>query len=85
MPGVPIEIPSDTVIVPKIVGLPPAPATPLSAACASLSMCMLHGVSVLQVEAMPTCVRLKSRSSKPTARSIARLGVCLTPSNTTLE
>jgi len=46
---------------------------------------MLQGVNVLQVEAMPICVRLKSRSVKPVARSIARLGVCLTPSNTTLE
>ena len=48
-------------------------------------MCMLHGVRLLQVEAMPTCGLLKSASSKPTARSMARLGVCLTPSNTSLE
>ncbi len=48
-------------------------------------MCMLQGVSVLQVEATPICERRKSRSSNPVARSIARLGVCLTPSNTTRE
>ena len=37
-------------------------------------MCMLHGVTMLQVEAMPTCGFAKSSSLKPTARSIARLG-----------
>ena len=78
-------MPSETVMVPNTVALPPAPSTPRTAASARRSMCMLQGVSVLQVEAMPICERRKSRSSKPVARSIARLGVCLTPSNTTRE
>jgi hypothetical protein len=85
MPGVPIEMPSDTVMVPNVVLLPPAASAPFAAASASLSMCMLHGVRLLHVEAMPTCGFLKSRSTNPTARSIARLGVCLTPSNTSFE
>ena len=42
-------------------------------------MCILQGVKLLQVEAMPTCGFSKSASPKPTARSIARLGVCFTP------
>ncbi len=48
-------------------------------------MCMLQGVRLLQVEAMPTCGFSKSASTKPTARSIARPGVCLTPSTTRRE
>jgi hypothetical protein len=38
------------------------------------SMCMLQGVTMLQVEAMPIMFFLKSLSPKPTARSMARLG-----------
>jgi hypothetical protein len=53
MPGVPIEMPSETVIVPNTVALPPAPSAPLAAASASRSMCMLQGVSVLHVDATP--------------------------------
>jgi hypothetical protein len=36
MPGVPIEMPSDTVIVPKIVLLPPASSAQAAAAVAGL-------------------------------------------------
>ena len=45
-------------------------------------MCMLQGVTMLQVEAMPICGFLKSASSKPTALSIERLGARSTPSTT---
>ena len=38
-----------------------------------LSMCMLHGVTMLHVDAMPTCGFLKSSRVNPTAYSIARL------------
>ena len=48
-------------------------------------MCMLHGVTMFQVEAMPTCGFVKSASVKPTARSMARLGACVRPSTTTRE
>ncbi len=74
MPGVPLAMPSETVIVLNRTLLPPAPSAPAPACLASPSMCMLHGVTMLQVEAMPTCGLAKSSSLKPTARSMARLG-----------
>jgi hypothetical protein len=48
-------------------------------------MCMLHGVTMLQVDAIPTTGFLKSSSVKPTARSIERLGERSGPSTTTEE
>ena len=85
MPGVPIEMPSDTVMVLKVTALAPCASTPAAAKRASSSMCMLQGVRLLQVEAMPTCGFSKSASLNPTACSIARAGACLTPSTTILE
>ncbi len=85
MPGVPIEMPSETVMVLKVTAFAPAASTPAAASRASSSMCMLQGVRLLQVEAMPTCGLLKSASLKPTACSIARAGACLTPSTTSRE
>ena len=73
-------MPSATVIVPKMIDLPPAASTPAPASRASASMCMLHGVSMLQVEAMPTTVFWKSASWNPTARSMERLGARSAPS-----
>ena len=49
IPSVPIEMPSDTVMVPKMTAFPPAPFTPVDARAESVSMCMLHGVTSLQV------------------------------------
>ena len=74
MPGVPIEMPSDTVIVLNKTPFAPAASAPWAASRARPSMCMLHGVTMLQVDAMPICGLLKSSSLKPTARNIARLG-----------
>ena len=74
MPGVPFEMPSETVIVLNSTLLPPAASAPAPASRARTSMCMLHGVTMLQVDAMPTCGFAKSSSLKPTARSIARAG-----------
>src|SRR5688500_8121353 len=82
IPSVPIEMPSEIVIVPKITPLPPASFTPMEASTASLSMCMLHGVTMLQVEAMPICDLLKSSVEKPTACNIARLAARSAPSTT---
>ncbi len=48
-------------------------------------MCMLQGVSMLQVEAMPTTGFWKSASWKPTARNIERLGARSGPSWTWAE
>ena len=74
MPSVPIEIPSDTAIVPNSSGTAPACRTPSFAAVASPFRCTLHGVTSFQEEATPTCGRCRSSSDRPTARSIARAG-----------
>jgi len=49
-----MEIPSETVMVLKVTAFAPCASTPSAAKRASSSMCMLHGVRLLQVEAMPT-------------------------------
>ena len=53
IPLVPIEIPSDTVIVLKITDLPPQESILEAATFANSLMCMLHGVTILHVEATP--------------------------------
>ncbi len=73
IPCVPIEMPSEMVMVLKMSGLLPALATPSDAAMASLSMWMLQGVTWLHVDAMPICDFAKSHRSNPTAWSMARL------------
>lgn len=85
MPSVPIDMPSDTVGDPNMMPFPPDASTPLTTSWASLSMCILHGVSMLQVETTPTCGFLKSSSLKPTALSIALLGARSSPSTTAEE
>src|ERR1700735_900832 len=85
MPGVPMEIPSDTVIVLKVTAFAPAPSAPPATSRASSSICILQGVKLLHVEATPTWGFSKSASLKPTARSIDRLGVCFSPSTTRRE
>src|SRR5579863_3580816 len=85
MPSEPIEMPSDTVMVLKMMALPPASFAPFSASSASLSMCMLHGVTLLQVEAMPMSGFLKSSGLNPTGYNMARLGARSGPSSTRLE
>ncbi len=85
MPGVPMEMPSDTVMVLNSTPLPPAASTPATASLASSLMCMLQGVRFAHVDAMPICGLPKSASSKPTARNIARAGDCFAPSTTRRE
>ena len=85
IPSVPIEMPSDTVMVLKITALPPAAFAPAAACRASSSMCTLHGVTWLQVEQMPICGLAKSARVKPTACSIARPGARSGPSRTREE
>ncbi len=53
IPSVPMEIPSEMVIVLKITALPPASFAPAAASRASSSICALQGVTWLQVEAIP--------------------------------
>ena len=78
-------MPSATVMVPKMMDLPPAASAPAPASRARASMCMLQGVSMLQVEATPTTVFLKSSSLKPTARNMERFGARSEPSCTMEE
>ena len=66
IPSLPIVMPLEMVMVLKTFALPPFAFAPFSASSASLSMCMLHGVTLLQVDAMPMMGFLKSSSVKPT-------------------
>ena len=54
IPSDPIDIPSETVIVLKITALPPALLMPFSALSARVFMCILQGVTIDQVDAIPT-------------------------------
>ena len=67
MPSLPMEMPSEMVMVLKIRLLAPAASAPSAAWRARPSMWMLQGVTWLQVEAMPTWLFWKSPFSKPTA------------------
>src|SRR6185295_7017832 len=67
MPSLPMEMPSEIVMVLKTMALPPASLAPLSASRASWSMCMLHGVTMPQVDAMPMMGFWKSSGLNPTA------------------
>jgi hypothetical protein len=66
IPSVPIEIPSEIVMVLKIIAFPPALSMPSADSRARPSMCMLQGVTMLQVEATPTSDLEKSFSLNPT-------------------
>src|SRR6185312_13807060 len=85
MPSLPMEMPSEMVMVLKTMALPPFSFAPFSASSASLSMCMLHGVTLLQVEAMPMMGLEKSSGLKPTGYSMARAAARSGPSTRTLE
>ena len=80
MPSVPIEIPSETVIVPKTCGIVPAARSASIARSASGPIPTLQGVRLLWAFATPTMGFSKSASPKPTARSIERLGARSSPS-----
>src|ERR1019366_1907055 len=72
MPSVPIEMPSDTAMVPNSSGTAPACLMPSLAATASPFRCRLQGVTSFHDEATATCGRVRSSSLSPTARSMAR-------------
>ncbi len=65
MPSCPIEMPSDTVIVPNSSATPPARRTPSLAAAVSRRIDMLHGVISFHDDAMPTCGLSQSSSVRP--------------------
>src|SRR5215471_18794820 len=85
MPGEPMEMPSETVMVLNRTLLPPAASAPAAASRASSAMCMLQGVTFAQVDATPIWGFAKSASVKPTARNIARDAACFAPSTTSRE
>ena len=85
IPSVPMEIPSEIVMVLKMIALPPALSTPSADSRARPSMCILHGVTMLHVEAMPTMDLEKSLLLNPTGSSIARLAARLGPSRSSEE
>src|SRR3989338_3290118 len=80
IPGVPIEIPSDTVGTPKVNPAPLYFFMPFLTAIANLSICILHGVTSDHVEATPIIGFLKSSSLKPTALNIPLFGALASPS-----
>ena len=82
IPSCPIEIPSETEIVPNCIGKPPAAVTPFLDALANRSNERLHGVISFQEDAIPIWAFLKSSSCIPTARSIPRAGALSKPSVT---
>ena len=80
IPSDPIDMPSEIVIVLKFTAFPPLESIALLATLARSLMCILHGVTILHVEAIPTCGFKKSLSLKPTALSIDLLGALSLPS-----
>src|SRR4051794_34808441 len=82
MPSWPMEIPSETEIVPNSSGKPAAARTPSFAAFASRSSDRLQGVISFQLDATPICGLSQSSSVIPTARNIARAGARSMPSVT---
>ena len=85
IPTWPIEMPSDTEIVPNSIGKPPARCTPSLAAWARRCSDRLHGVISFHDDAMPICGLAKSSSRMPTARSIPRAAARSSPSVTSRE
>ena len=65
MPSWPIEMPSDTEMVPNSSGKPPAACTPSLTALASRSSDRLHGVISFHDEPTPICGLAKSSSPMP--------------------
>ncbi len=80
IPSVPIEMPSETVIVPKTCGIVPASRRAAIARSARAPIPTLQGVRFEWALATPTMGFWKSASPKPTARSMERLGARSTPS-----
>ena len=85
MPGVPIEMPSETVMVLKIIALAAGGIGALRRRVGQLVDVHVAGREHAPGRGDADLRLLEVAVVKPTARSIARLGVCLTPSNTRLE
>lgn len=85
MPSWPMEMPSDTEMVPNSSGKPPPACTPSFDAFARRSRDRLQGVISFQDEATPICGFSQSSSPMPTARSIPRAAARSRPSVTARE
>src|SRR3989338_3497266 len=84
MPSVPMEMPSETEIVLNSIGVPPAARTPAFTCSASRRKWKLHGITSIQVLAMPMSGFFRSSSVNPIPFIIARAGARLSPSRRTL-
>src|SRR6195952_4551425 len=82
MPTWPMEMPSETEIVPNSIGKPPAWCTPSLDAVARRSSERLQGVISFQLDATPIWGLEKSSSVIPTARSMPRAAARSIPSVT---
>ena len=82
MPLWPIEMPSDTEMVPNSSGKPSAPRTPSLARLASRASDRLQGVISFHDDATPICGLRQSSSPMPTARSMPRAAARSRPSVT---
>ena len=80
MPSVPMEMASETVIVPNVKGVPPAANTPRFTSSTSGAIPELQGVTSLWVEAIPTNGAAMSLSLRPIAFIIERWGARIAPS-----
>ena len=80
MPSVPIEIPSETVIVLNVTALHPELLTESSTISAREFRCILHGVTLAPSEAIPTIDFSKSSSLNPAPRNIDLDAACCGPS-----
>ena len=76
----PIDIASETVIVPNSNGEPPDVRTPTFISSTNGLIPALHGVTSLCVDATPTNGASMSASDMPIARIIERCGARITPS-----
>ena len=74
MPSWPMEMPSETEMVPNCIGNPPPACTPSLAPWASRFRERLQGVISFQELATPIWGLAKSSSPMPTARNIPRAG-----------
>ncbi len=63
MPSVPIVMPSETATVLNSIGVPPAALTPSLTFSARRRRWKLHGITSVQVLAMPTIGRERASSS----------------------
>ena len=80
MPKVPIDIPSDMVIVLNKTDFKLFASIESQTNPAKSLICILHGVTIDQVEATPTWGLLKSSSSNPAALNMDLEAACSGPS-----